>query len=322
MMKRMLIAFLAVLCAAGAGQCADTFPDRPIKLIIPFATGGTAEPLARLLADGVRKRTGATVVVMSRPGAGGNIGASEVARADKDGYTLLLGANNNFVVNQFLYPKSDIRPERDFTLISILVDQFQVAYVNTTFPAKTLGEMFEYIKAHPGQVNFASPGPGTAPHLAAEFVSDHYGLRMVHVPYKGGAPAIAGLLAGDVQLYLASLSTGKGQIDSGQLRALAVTAPQRMRSLADVPTTTEAGFPDYAMSNWWGLAAPRGVPPGVVAWIRREFIAALQDAAAVSRLEALGFTIKGSTEAEFADRVSRESRFYEKLIEQRGLAVE
>jgi tripartite-type tricarboxylate transporter receptor subunit TctC len=275
-----------------------------------------------MLADVIQKRTGAVFVIESRPGAGANIGAAEVARSESDGHTILLGANNNFVVNQFMFPKSSINPVRDLSLVSILVDQPQVIYVNDNFQPKTLSDLVAYVKARPGQINFASPAAGSAPHLAGELLSDQFGLQMVHVPYRGGAPAITALLAGEVHTYLASLSVGKSLIDSGKLRALAVTASTRMKSLPDVPTTKEAGAPELTLSNWWALATPAGVSIDRIAWIRREFTQALQNPAAKTQLEDLGFVIYGSTLEEFETRVRKESAIYQRLIQQRKLAVE
>lgn len=317
--------FVCVILAAVsmvAPSLAQNFPSKPIRIVIPFAVGGTADPLARILAETIQKKTGAAFVIESRPGGGGNVGGREVAQSEKDGHTLLLGANNSFVVNQFLFPTSSINPERDLTFISILTDQPQVAYVNTSFPAKSFGEMLTYVRARPGQINFASPGAGSAPHLAGELVSDLYGLQMVHVPYRGGAPAITALLAGEVQLYLASLSVGKGQIEAGKLRALAVTSFTRMKSLPDVPTTTEAGAAQYVLSNWWGLAAPRGVPAARIAWIQHAFTQALQDPAVKARLDELGFVVYGSSAAEFEERVRQESAVYQNLIQRRKLTAE
>jgi tripartite-type tricarboxylate transporter receptor subunit TctC len=323
MIRLCLSIFLAASSTSGVSFAApDSFPSKPIKIVIPFAVGGTADPLARMLADVIQKRTGAVFVIESRPGAGANIGAAEVARSESDGHTILLGANNNFVVNQFMFPKSAVNPERDFSLISILVDQPQVVYVSASFEPKTLSDLVAYVKARPGQINFASPSAGSAPHLAGELLSDQFGLQMVHVPYRGGAPAVTALLAGEVQIYLASLSVGKALIDSGKLRALAVTASTRMKSLPDVPTTREAGAPELTLSNWWALAAPAGVPMDRIAWIRREFTQALQNPAAKAQLEELGFVMYGSTLDEFETRVRKESAIYQRLIQQRKLAIE
>ncbi len=323
MIRLCLSIFLAASSTSGVSFAApDSFPSKPIRIVIPFAVGGTADPLARMLADVIQKRTGAVFVIESRPGAGANIGAAEVARSESDGHTILLGANNNFVVNQFMFPKSAVNPERDLSLISILVDQPQVVYVSASFEPKTLSDLVAYVKARPGQINFASPSAGSAPHLAGELLSDQFGLQMVHVPYRGGAPAVTALLAGEVQIYLASLSVGKALINSGKLRALAVTASTRMKSLPDVPTTREAGAPELTLSNWWALAAPAGVPMDRIAWIRREFTQALQNPAAKAQLEELGFVIYGSTLDEFETRVRKESAIYQRLIQQRKLAVE
>lgn len=322
MFRLVTAATIAACVLGGSASAADNFPSRPIKIVVPFAAGGTADPMARGIADIISKKTNATVFVESKPGGGGNMGALDVARANDEGHTVLLGANNNFVVNQFTMPKTSIDPQRDLKLITILADQPEVVYVRTDFPAKTMKELVAYIKAHPGKVNFASPGVGSAPHLAAELLADLYDLKMVHIPFRGGAPAINALLAGDVQIYMASLSVGKGQVDAGKLHALAVTAPHRMKSLPDVPTMAEAGFPEYTLSNWWALAAGKDTPPAHVEWLRRQFVDAINEPALKARLEGLGFVVYGSTAAQFEDRMQNEASVYRSLVSRRSLATQ
>jgi tripartite-type tricarboxylate transporter receptor subunit TctC len=322
MFRLVTAAAIAACVLGGSASAADEFPSRTIKIVVPFAAGGTADPMARGIADVIHKKANATVIVESKPGGGGNLGAQDVVRAADEGHTVLLGANNNFVVNQFTMPKTSIDPERDLKLITILAEQPQVVYVRTDFPAKTMKELVAYIKLNPGKVNFASPGTGSAPHLAAELLADLYDLKMVHIPFRGGAPAVNALLAGDVQLYMASLSVGKGQVDAGKLRALAVTAPHRMKSLPDVPTMAEAGFPEYTLSNWWALAAGKDTPPAHVEWLRKHFIEAVNDPVVKARLEELGFVIYGSTAAQFEDRVAKEGSVYRGLVSRRSLATQ
>jgi tripartite-type tricarboxylate transporter receptor subunit TctC len=302
-----------------AGQ---DFPERPIRVVIPFAPGGTAEPVARLLADGIKRRTSATVVIESRPGASGNLGTSEVARATPDGYSLLLASNTQLTVNQFLFKSRLVRSHRDFTLITILAEQCQVVYVPANFPAKTMLEMLNQIKAHPGKYNYASPGVGTGPHLSGELLSQLYGLQMVHVPFSGGVGAINAMMSGDVQLLLTALSVGKGQVDSGALRVLAVTSATRMASLPDVPTTAEAGTPEYTNCTWWSLVGPKGVAPSIVTWLQQKLTEVLHEEATKARLEELGFTPIGTTSDEFQERVKREEPIYQHLIQTRKLAIE
>lgn len=304
------------------GAWAQSFPARPIKLVIPFAAGGTADPLARMLTDSIAKRTGATFVIESKPGAGGNVGNQAVATADKDGYTVLLGANNNFVVNQYLFPKGSVEPLEAFSLISVLVDQPQVVYVRADSPVNSLKEFIDHVKGRPGQVNYASPGAGSAPHLAGEMLSAQFDLKMVHVPYKGGAPAITALLAGEVHVYMASLSVGKAQLDAGKLKALATTSSVRLGVLPQVPTSREAGAPDYRMTNWWALAAPKGTPAASLAWIHREFAQSLREPEIVKRLEELGFVVLAGTPEQFEERVRRESAEYQSLIKTRNISAQ
>ena len=309
---------LGLLVFASAA-IAQTYPSKPITIIIPFAAGGTADPVARVLADVIGKKTGAKFIIESKPGAGGNIGNQTVAKADKDGYTLLLGANNNFVVNQYVFPKSAVDVEKDFSLISILVDQPQVVYVPTAMPVKSFQEMITFIKGKPGVLNYGSPGAGSAPHLAGEILSDLYGLDMVHIAYKGGAPAVTALLSGDIQLYFASMSVGKGQVQAGKLKALATTSPVRLSGMPDLPTTKELGHEKYNVINWWGLATASGAPAESIHWVQKEFAAALKDPTVVKRLEELGFVIYGSTPAQFEERVKRESAIYKELIAKRKI---
>lgn len=316
-----LAAALALTSLAG-GVTAQGYPNKPVTIVIPFAVGGTADPVARMLAESIGKRTGAVFVVDSKPGAGGNVGNRVVATANKDGYTLLLGANNNFVVNQHLYPKGSVEPMEAFELITILVDQPQVVYVRADMPVNSLTELIDYVKARPGQINFASPGAGSAPHLAGEVFSQQFGLKMVHVPYRGGGPAITGLLGGEVQLYMASLSSGKAQLEAGKLKALATTSSVRLAALPQVPTTREAGAPDYRITNWWALAAPKGTPPEVVSWIGREFQQSLREPDIANRLSDLGFVVLGGTKAQFEERVRRESQEYQALIKARQISAQ
>jgi tripartite-type tricarboxylate transporter receptor subunit TctC len=301
---------------------AQGFPSKPIRIVIPFAAGGTADPVARMLADSIGKRTGAAFVIESKPGAGGNVGNQTVATAEKDGYTLLLGANNNYVVNQHLFAKGSVEPLEAFELVSVLVDQPQVVYVRADLPVNTLKELIEYVKARPGQINYASPGNGSAPHLAGEMLSQQFGLKMVHVPYKGGGPAVTGLIGGEVQLYMASLSVGKAHVESGKLKALATTSATRLAPLPNVPTTREAGAPDYRMTNWWALAAPKGTPAASLAWVQREFQQALREPEIARRLEELGFVVLGSSTAQFEERVRRESSEYQALIKARQIVAQ
>lgn len=316
-----LLAALSLPLLLGTAA-AQSYPSKPIRIVIPFAAGGTADPVARMLADSIGKRTGAAFVIESKPGAGGNVGNQTVATAEKDGYTLLLGANNNYVVNQFLFPKGSVEPLEAFELVSVLVDQPQVVYVRADLPVNTLRELIDYVKARPGQINYASPGNGSAPHLAGEMLSQQFGLNMVHVPYKGGGPAVSALMAGEVQIYMASLSVGKAHVESGKLKALATTSATRLPALPNVPTSREAGAPDYRMTNWWALAAPKGTPAASVAWVQREFQQSLREPEIARRLEDLGFVVLGGTTAQFEERVRRESAEYQALIKARQIVAQ
>ena len=318
---RKLFQLACLLLFAGI-SLAQPYPSKPIKIIIPFAAGGTADPIARILADVIEKKTDVKFVIESKPGAGGNIGNQAVATAEKDGHTLLLGANNNYVVNQFLFPQGSIDVANQLALVTILVDQPQVVYVRADSPINSFKELIAHIKSKPGQINFASPGPGSAPHLAGEVLSEQYGLAMVHVPFKGGAPAVTALIGGDIQLYMASLSVGKPFVKSGKLKALATTSPVRMSAMPDLPTTKELGYPEYQVMNWWALSAPKGTPSANLQWIQKEFNDALKAPGVAERLEDLGFVIVGSSSEQFEQRFKSESLQYQSLVKKRNISAQ
>jgi len=298
---------------------AETWPTRPIRLIIPYAAGGAGDATFRQVAPIVEKRIGQPFVIENKPGAGGNIGAAEVSRAAPDGYTLLLGATNNFVTNQFLY-KMSFDPLKAFTPITVMSNAPTVVTVHPSLPVKSLKELADYAKAHPGKLNYSSPGIGTPAHLAAEYFSSLADIKMVHVPFRGGHPAAMALASNDVQVFFTPFTLIAGLVQKDAVRMLAVAAPTRMPFIPDIPTTAEAGFPDLLTGNWWGFVAPAGTDQKIVDRLNEEFRIALKDTQVQQRYGQLGMIAVGNTEAEFGDMLKSESARWKKVIDAAGIA--
>jgi tripartite-type tricarboxylate transporter receptor subunit TctC len=288
-----LAAGAAALPAVARIAAAQTYPARPVRLISNFAAGGPNDLLARLIGQWLSERLGQPFIIDNRPGAGGNIGAEVAAKAPPDGYTLLMVAPAN-VVNVTLYDKFDFNFMRDIAPVGGLTRVPEVMEVNPSFPAKTVPEFIAYARANPGKINMASGGKGSAAHVAGELFMMMTGVDMVHVAYRGLAPALTDLLAGQVQVIFDSVPNSIAHIRAGRLRALATTTATRLEALPDIPTVSET-VPGYEASALAGVGAPRATPPEIIATINREINAALADPKMRTRLADLGGTpIPGS----------------------------
>jgi tripartite-type tricarboxylate transporter receptor subunit TctC len=288
-----LAAGAAALPAVARIAAAQTYPARPVRLISSFAAGGPNDLLARLIGQWLSERLGQPFIIDNRPGAGGNIGAEVAAKAPPDGYTLLMVAPAN-VVNVTLYDKLDFNFMRDIAPVGGLTRVPEVMEVNPSFPAKTVPEFIAYARANPGKINMASGGKGSAAHVAGELFMMMTGVDMVHVAYRGLAPALTDLLAGQVQVIFDSVPNSIAHIRAGRLRALATTTATRLEALPDIPTVSET-VPGYEASALAGVGAPRATPPEIIATINREINAALADPKMRTRLADLGGTpIPGS----------------------------
>ena len=316
----------AVLLAVTLGAAADvapaqgTSPSRPVRMVVGFAPGGGTDIIARLVAQKLGERWGQAVVVDNRPGASGNIGAELVARSAPDGHTLLM-AFSSHASNPAL-GKLPFDVERDFTAITQVGSAPMVVAANPGLPAKTLGELIGYARAHPGAVKFGSSGVGTPVHLAGELMMQLTGISMVHVPYKGIAPAMTAVLAGDIQVTYAAVLSGLQHFKSGRLRPLAVASRARYPALPEVPTATEAGLAGYEIDFWYALLGPGGMPAALVARIQRDASALLASPDMKDSLAAQGCIAVGGTPEALNALIRSEYQLWSKVVKAGGVKVE
>jgi len=321
---RVLRAFVFSLSlAAGIAHAADpSWPTRPIHFVVPYPPGGPLDTVARLTAQKVSADLGQPIVVDNKPGAGGNIGAEFVARAAPDGYTLLLGAVATHAINPTLYRSIPYDAQRDFEPVTQLASTPNVLIVNPSLPVKDVREFIAYAKAHPGALNFGSGSTGSAGHLAGELFKRMAGIEMTHVPYKGAAPAMQDLVAGQVQVMFDNLASALTQIKAGRVRALAVTTAQRTQLAPDLPTIAESGLPGFDINTWFGVFAPGGTPAPIVDRLHDELAHALADPDVRAAMVKLGAEPVGSTPAQFAAYIRSEAAKYARVIKASGARVD
>jgi len=315
---RFLLIGLA-LCFATSAQ-AQGYPDRPIRLIAPFPAGGLADVLARAVGDEMSKSLGQPVIVENRAGAGGNTGADAVAKAAPDGYTLLMSSAGILTANQFLYAKMPFDAETAFVPVSNVASMSMLVVVNPKVEAKTLKEFVALAKAQPGKINFGSPGIGTTGHLGLAMLMHAAGVKITHVPYRGAAPAVTDLLAGQIDGVVDNPPTVIAHIQSGKLRPLAVAARERMALLPDVPTAAEQGVSNYEASSWFGVAAPAGTPPAIVARLHQAIAAAVRTPAMQERFGKSGARLLGNSPQDFAAQIRAERASWGEIIKAANIA--
>ncbi|HEU0204317.1 MAG TPA: tripartite tricarboxylate transporter substrate binding protein [Burkholderiaceae bacterium] len=318
---RRLLLGLAVTLAAGSAF-AQTWPGKPIRVIVPFPPGGGTDLIARNVTQKVAAANGWTFVVENRPGAGGNLGVDVVAKAPADGYTLVLGQTSNLAINPTLYTKMPYDSQKDLAPVVLVASAPLVMVTSANSPVKTLADAVNMAKAKPGALNFASPGNGTVAHLTGEMFQKAASVKFTHVPYKGVAQALTDIVSGNVDLYMSSVPTLLGQIKQGKLRALAVTSPQRVADLPDVPAIAESGFKGFDATTWFGFLAPAGTPKEVVAKLNAEFNKALQQPDLRTKLAAEGATPIGGTPEEFAALIKEDIVRWGKVVKESGARVD
>jgi len=314
-----VMAFLFSICYVPAAQ-AQSYPDRPIRLVAPFPAGGLADVLARAVGDELSKSLGQPVIVENRTGAGGNVGADNVAKAAPDGYTLMMSSAGILTANQFLYATMPFDPEKDFTPVSNVADMPMMVVVNPNVPAKTLQELVALARANPGKLNFGSPGIGTTGHLGLALFMHAANIKLTHVPYRGAAPAITDLIAGQIDGVVDNPPTVLQHIEGGRLRPLAVAARQRMTWLPDLPTAAEAGVANYEASSWFGVVAPAATPPAIVARLHKAIAAALSQPAIRERFAKTCARLGGNSPQEFARQIKDDRKMWGDVIASAGIA--
>jgi tripartite-type tricarboxylate transporter receptor subunit TctC len=323
MNRRALLAALAALATAAGlplARAEDKWPQRPVRLIVPYPPGGVADALARHVGRILEKDLGQPVVIENRGGAGSNIGSEQVARSTPDGYTLLLGSSAN-TVNMSLYRKLNYDTMRDLEPVSLLAEVPNVLVVNSAFPPKSVAELIALAKKKPNGFDYASAGSGSPAHLAAEQFNRLAGVQIRHVAYKGAGPAISDVMAGHVPMMFTNLSAVSGGIEAGKLRLLGVGGQKRWPAFPDVPTIAEAGVPGYDASAWYGIMAPAGTPAPIVARIQKA-LAGARTPASFEAMRRQGAEPVVSTPEVLKARLESEMKTYAKLIKETGITVE
>ena len=316
------LGFIALLAWSAVAQ-AQAWPERPVRLVVPFPAGGATDLVARAIAQRVSQQLGQQIVVDNKAGAGGTLGAADAARAAPDGYTLLLTTSSTHAISPHLVARLPYDPVKDFTPIVHLADAANVLLVSPKLPVKSVSDLIAYAVKHPGELNYASSGNGTIVHLTAEAFKAQAGVSINHVPYKGTALAIPDLVAGNVQVLFDSIASGMPHVKSGRLRGLAVTGEKRSALAPELPTLAEAGLPGFSSVTWFGLYAPRGMKPDLVGRIHAEFEQAARTPEVVERLARAGVEpAPRGTPAQFAAMVDADSQRWARIIRERRISIE
>ncbi len=319
--KRILLALGAALVVASA-PALPAYPDKPVTMIVPFPPGGSTDMIARTLGTRLAATLGQPFVIENRPGATGAIGATQVKRSAADGYTLLVASIGVYATNPFLQKNLPYDPAKDFDLLTVAVRAPNVLVVNPNVPAKSVGELIDFLKKNPDRVSFASSGAGSSDHLTAALFWQRTGTSGLHVPYKGGAPAISDLIAGHAQASFQNINAVLSQIKAGKLRVLAVTGEKRSAVLPDVPTLAEAGVNGVDVFSWQAVAAPKGLPKDVKDKLHAALVAALNDPAVKQGLVEQGFEVVADTPEQFGTFLKRELERWKTVIEKGHIVLD
>jgi tripartite-type tricarboxylate transporter receptor subunit TctC len=312
----------ATLALATAAAFAQTYPSKSIRLISPFAPGGGTDITARALAPKLQAALGQPVIVDNRGGAGGMVGVELAAKAPPDGYTIVIGTIGNIAVNPSLYSKMPYDPQKDLTPIGQVANALNVLVVHPSLPAKTVKEFIAIAKQRPGALNFGSSGPGATDHLAGEVFNVMAGVKMVHIPYKGGAPAMLDLVAGQVEIVFSTMATAIGAIQGNRIRPIAMTGNQRYERMPQIPTIAEGGLKGFEVNNWYGFFAPAGTPKDVVTRLHTETAKALAMADTKTRLLDAGIIGTSSTPEQFNTYIQAETKKWAKVVKDANIKAD
>ena len=319
--RRHFLAAAAATPFAATRVTAAAYPDHPIRVIVPFTAGGVPDNLMRLLAVSMEQRLGQRFVVEAKPGGAGNIGSQEVVRSAPDGYTLLVAATHNYVINQFLL-KMTFDPLTALAPIAKLADIPLILFSNPQVPARNLKELVDYARAHPGKLNYGIPTLGTVNHLLMERLKQAAGIEIARVPYRGSPEAVLALIKNDIQLFPVGLAAVGGHLKQGTLTALAVATEKRIPMLPDVPTLAESGFPGFVASNWFGMAAPMGTPDKVLDALAGAVAEAHQTEAVKERFSTLGMLVPDQTRRSFGESLKTEAGLWRETVQRGRITLE
>jgi tripartite-type tricarboxylate transporter receptor subunit TctC len=310
--------FLITTTALAAGSFgglaqAQAFPDRPLRIVIPFATGGPTDTMTRLLASKMAEVLGQQIIAENKPGAGGNIGAEHVARSTPDGYTMLMGTNGTLAANPSLFERLSYDPTKDFTPIGLFTFQPNMLAVHPSVPAKNVSELIAYLKSNPN-ASFASGGLGTSTHFAGELFKIMAGVQMEHIPYKGDGQSVPDVIAGNVPIIFCSVLAGMKWLESGKLRGLGVTSATRVPVVSQLPSIAEAGLPGYDLTSWYAVVAPAGTPQSTIASLNNALNKAIENPDLKSRIEAMGGILAGGPPERLTELMRVEAPRWAKLV--------
>lgn len=319
--RRQMLATAAAAPLLAVRAVAAGYPDRPVRVVIPYSAGGVPETIMRLLSVSMEKRLGQRLVLEAKPGAAGNIGTQEVARAAPDGYTLLVAATNNFAINQFVL-KMTFDPLKTLAPIAKVADVPLVLFSNPQVPARTLKEFIAYAKANPGKVNYGIPSLGTVNHLLMERLKRAAGVDIPAVPYKGSPPALLALLKNEIQIFPIGLAAVHGYYREGKVTALAVATEKRIPMLPEVPTLIESGFPGFVASNWFGMAAPAGTPPQILDTLAAAVSEAQQTKLVTDRFATMGMLVPHETRQQFAASIKAEAAVWQETARRAHISIQ
>ena len=320
MIVRRLAALASLICLAG-NVFAD-WPEKSIRLVVPFAPGGVTDTSGRLIADALATRLGQSVFVENKAGASGNIGTHEVAAAAPDGYTLVLAFDGTMVINPHVFAKVPFDTLKDFAPVGKIGDAVLILVAHPGFAQKTLKDIIDASKKDPKGISYGTSGIGGTPHIAGELLNQRTGSKLVHIPYKGGGQAMADALGGQIPLVYTAVAGAIGHVKAGRLTAVAVSSQKRVPSLPDVPTFIEAGVPDFESSSWVGILAPAKTPRPVIDRLNRELTAVLTSPDVVAKLETLGITATPGTPEQFGEQMRRDLESYGKVVKAAGIKAE
>jgi len=322
MHHRLAAALVGLAVAIAASASAETYPDRPIRVIVNAAAGGTTDILARWIAQGFGENTGHTIIVENRGGAGGNVGGEAVAKSAPDGYTLAMVSSGGIVINPWLYKTMPYDPLKELTGVFNVGNAPQFLMMSATVPAKTLQEFLALARKEPGKFNYASAGAGSTTHLAMVQFEQVAGVKLVHIPYRGMGAAVPDLVSGRVQLMSISIPPVAAQVAAGQVIPLCLGAPKRLPAAPDVPTAAEAGLPGYNMTTWFGFLAPSATDKARINYLNAEFQKVLDRPETQKRFEGLGVIANGGSAAEFEATIQEDAKTYKPIVAAAGVTVE